>query len=200
MKNTTNYLIFKLSVILILVLVVNVTYAANDLTGRVIYHNAEETPLEGVAVHLNDLEGVLLQTTFSNDVGYFSFSGLESGTYKITATSDNAPPSVVNLLDVSLLIDYLNSQEALDPLEEEAADVNGNSEIDNEDLIFLLENWYLHGESFPAGNWVFEEKTAMAGGKEGEIVINGACVADISSDYEPDKKTGSQLSREFQFG
>jgi len=50
------------------------------------------------------------------------------------------------------------------------------------------------GENFPAGDWIFEENIVSVGGKDGQTTVNGSCVADISSDFEPDKNTGMQMA------
>lgn len=192
MKNMKNYSIFTLAIILLFTM--NQTLAKNTINGKVVYNNTMQTPLEGVDLKLFDLEGVLIQTSFSNDIGNFVFTEIESGTYKITATSNQTPPPSVDLLDVALFIDYLNGQASLDPLSEKAANVDGSSVVDVADLNFLMENWYLNGESFPAGEWIFEEKTVLVGGKDGDVTILGSRVADVTSDYEPDKKSEMQIS------
>ncbi|MCF8368035.1 MAG: carboxypeptidase regulatory-like domain-containing protein [Bacteroidales bacterium] len=192
MKNLRN--LWQLILSATLVFTFNSSFAQNSMNGIVIYLNAEQTPLANVDVLLLDMEGELLQTTSSNETGNFSFTGLEAGTYKVTAQSDQEPLPFIDLLDVSLLIDYLNNQVNFTSVQEMLANVNGISEVDEADLNFLLENWYLNGENFPVGNWIFEEKTVFVGGKDGQTTITGGCVGDVSSDYEPDKSSSNPIA------
>ena len=189
MKSMRNYLILALS--LTVILQAGEIIGQNEVTGRVVYHNEEQTPMEGVQVYLKDLGGTVLQTEVSDSIGLFGFPAVETGTYKLTATSGQEPPDVVDLIDVSLLVDYLNGQASLDTLQKLAADVNGDGAIDSGDLDFIMQNWYLNGEDFPVGDWVFEEIVFETGQKEGED-IKGTSIADLYITYEPDKKTGPQ--------
>jgi hypothetical protein len=175
---------------IILILNTPFTYSQNDINGLVVYHNEDQTPLGGVTVLLKNTDDILVQSTTSNALGQYTFLNIPDGTYKISAISDLEPPEVVDLLDISLLIDYLNGQANLDPMQQAAADVNANLMINNDDLNFIMENWYLYGEDFPAGNWVFSEFITEAGMKDGNTV-SGKVVSDINNSAQPTKNNNS---------
>lgn len=162
----------------------------NELNGLVTMYGYYDWPLSGVDVYLMDTDGNLLQSTISDENGLFAFYNLNQDTYRISASSDQEIPDVIDLLDVALMIDYLNGEAELDPMQQLVADVDGDEDILLADLEFFMENWYLYGEDFPVGNWVFEDKTVYLQGKD-EVVVNGKALSDVDSDDNPDKKSNS---------
>jgi hypothetical protein len=84
--------------------------------------------------------------------------------------------------------------------------VNGDSKVDFADFEFLTNQWYLSGESFPAGDWVFPvwsftpsafKSTAGDDGPDGPITI--VSKSDISNEGVPvEIKAGTVIPAHFK--
>lgn len=141
--------------------------AQNTITRTIKYHDEEGLPLAGVHVELYDLNNTLLQSTYTDDNGVYVFNDVENGTYKITHNYD-AVYTNVNMGDATLIMLYLNGLYEFTPLEAIAADVDGDGEITWADYDFLMVDYGINGDPFPAGDWAFSEVIVDLGAKDTE--------------------------------
>lgn len=160
--------------------------AQNTITRTIKYHDEEGLPLAGVHVELYDLNNTLLQSTYTDDNGVYVFNDVENGTYKITHNYD-AVYTNVNMGDATLIMLYLNGLYEFTPLEAIAADVDGDGEITWADYDFLMVDYGINGDPFPAGDWAFSEVIVDLGAKDTEEddTEYGNNIGDVAGAWVP---------------
>ena len=148
--------------------------------------------MPSIVANLYNANGEYVATTITGTDGIFAFENLNAGeAYSVNSSTDLAPFGV-DLADAFMLLYYLGGNAELSELQLSAADVNGDSQVNYSDFSFILSQWYLHGEEFPAGDWVFPvwtftpsafKSSADEAGPDGPITI--VSQSDISQDVPP---------------
>lgn len=171
------------------ILLITSASAQNDLTGQILYHDSTGAPLPDVQLELYDTEGNHIATTYTNENGEYLFSDLPIGSYVIDPSYD-AEAGGVDMGDATLIMMNLLGLYEFDPIEELAADVDGDDEITWNDYWFIVINYFINGEPFPVGDWVFEEMSAEVGAKEGDNDNNdyGNSAGDVAGAWEPGQR------------
>jgi hypothetical protein len=149
------------------------------LAGYVLYHNAGQTPLNGVDVQLwNGGIPVMTTTTFNdieggNGMGYFEFSGI-NGTTEFGVTTTNEHPwgngNIPGANATDALAVQLYAIGSLPPtfdtclVVKDAMNVNNSATINSTDALWIKQRAINMVGYFPAGNWATEPGlTANAG-------------------------------------
>ena len=160
--------------------------AQNSITGVVSYHNDAATPLESVKVNLCNLNGDVMETQFTNEGGKYVFNDLYGQDYLIRSEFDAPIGFNIDLDDILMLLDYLYGNINLEPIQLLAADVDGNGQVNFEDVIMIINTYYLMQQTYPVGEWVFTEDLVSVGGKDSGNT-GGSGSGDINGVYSPDK-------------
>ncbi len=129
--------------------------AQNTITGVIYYHENDEDPLPNVTVELYDSNDVLFATTTTNDAGEFEFTSIPAGEYYILSDATLVSGDIT-MEDADLVLDYLNGTNGLNEYEFEAADINGNGNVNHGDYQQIVNKVLGHGNAFP-DEWKFEE-------------------------------------------
>jgi len=153
------------------------------ISGGVFYHNNPNKPLPNVQVDLKDGSGNVLQTAFTDQTGQYSFSNVPAGTYTLSA-STTLSPGGVTLQDAFLILMHVLGFYNFTPIQQLAADVDGNGVVNMNDYFTVVFGWFLYGYPFPAGDWVFTNTTVVAGLKDGNT-MGGSSSADVNGSYVP---------------
>jgi hypothetical protein len=172
----------------------------------VVYGENLQMPMPEITANLYNANGDFVKSTITDSQGVFTFDNLNAGeTYSVRFVT-NLEPFGVDMADAYLLLNYLNGNADLSALQLQAADVNGDSKVDFADFEFLTNQWYLSGESFPAGDWVFPvwsftpsafKSTAGDDGPDGPITI--VSKSDISNEGVPvEIKAGTVIPAHFK--
>ncbi len=179
--------------LIILTLGFNSVFAGGTTySAYVVYGENLQMPMPEITANLYNANGDFVKSTITDSQGVFTFDNLNAGeTYSVRFLTDLAPFGV-DMADAYLLLNYLNGNADLSALQLQAADVNGDSQVDFADFEFLTNQWYLSGEEFPAGDWVFPvwsftpsafKSTAGDDGPDGPITI--VSKSDISNEGVP---------------
>jgi len=184
-----------LSALVVLSLGLSSVFAGGvNYSAYVVYGETDQNPMENILANLYDANGNFIASCITDKKGVFRFKDLNRGeSYSVHFTTD-LKPFGVDLADAYLLLEYLNGKEELSALQMSAADVNGDANVDYADLGFIVSQWYLNGESFPAGDWVmpiwtfaagsnYKASNASQGGPDGPITI--VSTSDISTELPP---------------
>lgn len=150
MKNYKLNQVFFIAIFLIF----NSLTAQNEISGIVNYHDNPANPLPDIVLELYDTNNTLVATTVSNYDGEFIFLNIQSGDYVIKSSS-SLPIGDINILDASLVLQYLNGTYAFQEYEFIAADVNGSGNVTHGDYQLLRNRILNRGNAFPAGDWQF---------------------------------------------
>lgn len=175
----------------------------------VVYGENLQFPMPEITANLYNSNGEFVASTVTGTDGIFSFEGLAPGESYSVQFSTELDPFGVDLADAFLLLKYLTRKAKLSDLQLAAADVNGDNKVNFSDFAFIVSQWYLRGEKFPAGDWVLPVWTfntsalkaaAAEDGPDGPITI--VSTSDISSEVEPiikDALSGSYNYNEFAY-
>lgn len=199
-----------LSLTVILSFGLSTTFADGvDYAAYVVYGENIQFPMPGIVANLYDANGEYVATSVTDEDGVFEFDNLNAGeAYSVHFITD-LEPFGVDLADAYLLLNHLNGKAELSELQLSAADVNGDSKINYSDFAFIVSQWYLRGENFPAGDWVFPvwtfttdafKSTTGESGPDGPITI--VSQSDISNDLPPvikDARTVVNKVKEFTY-
>jgi len=192
MKKVTKKHILTISFYLFCVLF---TYSQQSVSGTVLYHGDENKPIEDVSVTISDLEGNIIATDFTDQFGMYEFANLTEGEYLINASTE-IEPGGIDLEDAFLILLYIQGYQPLDTLSIMASDVNGDGELNYDDIFAIVTYWYLHGQTFPTGDWVFETlNITVEEGKSKDVTgPSGNVVADPNQSYDPNKNFNSYVA------
>lgn len=185
--------IIALNLLVVLSLGITSTYAGGvNYSAYVVYGENFQSPMPSIVANLYNANGEYVATTTTGTDGIFAFENLNAGeSYSVHFSTDLAPFGV-DLADAFMLLNYLRGNVELSELQLSAADVNGDSQVNFSDFYFILSQWYLRGEEFPAGDWVFPvwtftpsafKSSADETGPDGPITI--VSQSDISTDVPP---------------
>lgn len=166
---------------------INLSAEVTTLYGTVSYHNDGIRVLPDVTVLLYDESGNLVATTISDENGYYEFPDLPFGVYTLTGTCD-LPAGGVTVISALKVLQHINGQQLLEPIEQLAADVNGDGQITTIDFSDILVDHLVYGSPFPAGEWVFEVITFELDGMKSsgsEKGIGGTSTGDVGGVFEP---------------
>jgi hypothetical protein len=183
---------FTVLLAVLVVLFQLVSISQNSITGIVTYHNDPSQPMPGVEVTLCDLNGEAIETQFTNEGGKYMFDNLIEDEYLLKSSYDQPLGFNIDLSDILMLLDYLNGNITLEPIQLLAADVDGNGAVDYNDFDVIVNTYYLQQQSYPVGDWVFSEKYVIPGYKDGGNV-GGTVAGDLSGNNKPDKSGSSTI-------
>lgn len=166
--------------------------AQNDISGQLLYHDSTGAPLPDVQLELYDSQGNYISTTYTDENGEYVFSDLAVGTYDIEPSYD-AQAGGVDMGDANLILLNLLGLYEFTPIEELASDVDADGEVTWDDYWFIIIDYFIFGEDFPAGDWVFEDISITLGAKEGGDDDNnndyGSSAGDVQGSWEPGQRS-----------
>ena len=186
----------KILTILIAVLFVSSNlFAQSSINGLVCYQGDTSKPIEDVNVKLIDTTGVVIDNCVTDINGLYQFNNVLDGTYNIECTTE-IEPGGIDLADAHQIRWYLLNFITFTPIQEMAADVDGDGIVTWDDYITTVVYYFAHGNPFPAGEWSFEPITYVVGNKQKEDPppVSGSSVADVDGSFEPGNKPLTDLS------
>ncbi len=158
-----------------------------QITGYVDYHDDPTNTLPDVIVELYNDNGDLVASTTTNSQGQFYFSGISPGEYSLTAWAD-LTTGTVNLIDASLILQYLQGTYTFTDYEFAAADVNGSGNVTFGDYMLVMISYLMQGNPFPGDEWLFEEATVIvspARDSTEDIRMWGTSKGDVEGIWQP---------------
>ncbi len=165
------------------------SYSQESVSGTILYHGDDNKPIEEVIVTISDMEGNVIATELTDEDGEYEFTNIPDGEYLINASTE-IEAGGIDLEDAFLLLLYIQGYQPLEPLAIMAGDVNGDGELNYDDIFTITTYWYLHGIPFPCGDWVFETlNITIDEGKSKDVGgPNGGSSGDTNGSYDPGSK------------
>jgi hypothetical protein len=168
-----------------------------NLDGYVYYKNGYNTGLNGVAVKLYNISSGIIVTTdttgpnfnSTGQPGYFAFTNVPTGTYQLQASfngtwgGNNATDALLVQLYVVNPVTY-----PLTGLNLLVADVNGSgppNPVTGLDALYIKLRTVGAINSYPAGDWKFDNPTVPVSPVLFSQNIMGLCVGDVNGSYIP---------------
>jgi hypothetical protein len=154
------------------------------LSGVITYPNSNHTPLNGLNVKLKDLNGTVVNTTYSYNNGYYNFSHVQNGSYTLEVSTDQSWGGVT-ALDVLLYQKHIAGIASLTGIKLAAGDVNGSGTLTALDILLIRKRISGISNSFPAGDWLFNSEPISINGSNVTHDFNGICYGDANGSFVP---------------
>lgn len=180
-KNLT----LSLSVLSLVLLFASSVLAQSDINGSVLYHKMANKPIPSVNLNLIDVDGNLVATTTTALNGSFTFANVPYGTYSLEA-STSISAGGINMADAFLMFMHLLNIYPFSPIQQLAADVDGDGSVTWNDYFTVLTGWFVQGYPYPAGPWVFETTTyTHSANKTNWPTMGGSSAGDVNGTFVP---------------
>ena len=174
-----------LSVLSIVLLFTSSIFAQSDINGSVLYHMKANKPIPSVNLSLIDADGAVVATTTTELNGTFNFVNVPYGTYSLEA-STSITAGGVNMGDAFLMFMHLLNIYSFTPIQELAADVDGDGSVTWNDYFTVVVGWFVVGYPYPAGPWVFETTTyTHSANKTNWPNVGGSSAGDVNGTFVP---------------
>lgn len=175
-------------------------FVQSQIVGIVNYHENPSNPLPSVTLDLFDSNNNLVATTLSNSIGEFSFTNIPSGDYSLVS-STSLPVGEVDLMDASLILQYLIGWYTFNDCEFAAADVNGSGNVTFSDYMIVIISYIMQGNPFPTDDWQFDEITvSVSNSRDSTEHANvwGISTGDVEGVWQPGGRDIDLISSEDQ--
>lgn len=185
----------KISLIAIIIFFCNTfSFSQNTIVGNINYHNDVTKPLNNVKVYIKDATDAIIDSTVTDNTGFYQFDNLQEGTYSLNG-SINQTPGGVNLGDSYLLLQYLTGSQTLDSLQLISSDVTGDGNVNWDDYWTITTGWYPNGTPFFAGDWTFESPTiTIENSKDIDTTDwGGSSMGDVNGSFVPGELPGNSV-------
>ncbi len=139
---------------LFLAILVAPVLKAADVSGKALYQGDNTRPIGYTAVTLKNTDNNTLQTYNTGADGFYQFTGVPNGNYKLTGTTQIAGGGVTYYSAALVFLNVIGVYQ-LTPIQFLASDVDANGKIDMTDYNLIVNN-ILQKKPFPAGTWRFE--------------------------------------------
>jgi hypothetical protein len=158
-----------------------------NYSGQVLYQNYN--PMSGVTATLQTMEGDAISTSVTDYNGLYEFTDVPAGDYIVSFVTEEEAGGV-EIDDAYLILQYLDEEIELTPIQELAADVNGNGVINMGDHNQIVNHYLNHGTPFPVGPWVFDNDTIVipCESRDGGGFSMGSSSGDVNGSLQPDPK------------
>jgi len=141
--------------------------------------------MNNVAVDLIALPGpIIVQSTVTDALGYFEFGPQENGFY-LLSSSTAKPWGGVNSTDALIIMEHFVGSISLSGIRLIAADVNASGFVNAGDALFAAQRFAYVINSFPAGDWAFENQTLTLNEADMHIDELALCFGDVNGSYTP---------------
>lgn len=162
--------------------------------GTMLYHQNPEYPIPGVEATLFDASGAVAGMATTDENGYFSFSDVPEGVYQVGFETD-LEAATVGIRDALNVLYYVLGFRNFTPMQLLAMDVTANGQVNMADFNFILIQYFIYGQDFPAGDWVFEDVEVSTSSREGAVTIGGSRTGDSEGALVP---TGRDVFMPYQ--
>ncbi|MBU1368898.1 MAG: T9SS type A sorting domain-containing protein [Bacteroidetes bacterium] len=186
MKRVLFFIALSLSTVLL--------FGQNYIDGTLLYHQNPEYPIPEVEATLYDGSGNIAGVATTDDNGYFAFADVPDGVYEVgfETTLEGGDIGINDALNVLFYIIGLTD---FTPIQVLAMDVTANGQVNMADFNFILVQYFVMGQPFPAGEWVFEDVEVSTFTRDGATTIGGSRTGDSEGVLVP---TGRDMANSYQ--
>ena len=185
------------TILVCLSLMIQISNAQTSFSGTVLYHNDITLPVGNVLVSVIDADGATVSSVTTDPNGIYTFEDIPNGDYTLTGSTD-APNGGVTIQDALLVLlhVFMPNRFPFTPLESLAADVDGSGTVTMTDFKMILKNHLTYGQSFPIGDWVFEDEAFTLDGTKSRTApphLGGSSSGDIAGVFVPGTRSLAAL-------
>lgn len=159
------------------------SYAQHLISGDVIYANSSMSYLDSVTVYLK--QGTTLVSQVNTDgYGHYIFDSVSDGSYQLSATTAKKWGGC-NSADATSILKHFVGISTLSGIKKKAANVDNIQLINTNDALMAARRFANIIDSFPSGDWVFEQKEITVSGGSVYQNIKGSCCGDVNGSFSP---------------
>jgi len=174
-----------LTACLTLLLLTGQVFAQSDISGLVLYHFKANKPIPSVQLNLVDQAGVVVASATTDLSGSYTFTNVPFGNYTMTAAT-SITAGGITMGDAFLMFLHLCNIYPFTPIQELAADVDGDGTVTWDDYWTVVIGWFVQGYPFPTGPWVFQDVTVVhTGAKTNPPAMGGSSAGDVNGTFVP---------------
>lgn len=164
-------------------LVITYVSGCDTVSGNLSYANGTSTPLQNFKVLLKNSSQTVVDSTFTNENGDFSFMVCLPDNYTVVPKGEK-PDNGINASDALVVLKHFAGLINLEGLFLQAADVDRSGAINSVDAMTILNRFIGRNRVFLAGDWVFDtnEFTIPATGPI-NLNIKGLCIGDLNASW-----------------
>jgi len=155
-----------------------------SVNGYVTYANTANTALAGLTIKLKNSGGATVGTTTTNATGDYTFTGIQAGNYTLEVLTTK-PWGGVAATDVLLYRKHIASIELLSGIYLASGDVNASGSLSAADVLIIKKRIAALINSFPAGDWVFNNTPFTVGSGNATQNFKGLVYGDANGSYIP---------------
>jgi len=161
------------------------------VSGMVTYANTANTALSGITINLKNSSGNTIATTTTDANGNYSFTGVAAGNYTFEITTTK-PWNGVSATDVLLYRKHIANITPLTGIYLASGDVNASGSLTANDVLFIRKRIAAVINSFPVGNWMFNNVPFTVGNSNEIQNFNGIVYGDANGSYVPNAQLGGK--------
>ncbi len=160
----------------------------STINGTITYDNAVSSPMSNVTLYLKQGSTVIDQT-YTNYYGNYSFGSVQPGSYSIVATTQKAWGGA-NATDAMQVLKHFAQVSLLQGLHLTAADLNQDGATNSIDGLLIASRFVGNLNSFVTGDWAFEAVSLdVAPFSIYQKDFKANCYGDVDGSYIPGAKT-----------
>ncbi len=163
------------------------------LSGRLTYQNGLFSPISNGILRLEDTNGSIIDSAFTNAGGNFYFLDTDPGTYRVKAEISNAWGGA-NATDALRVLLHFGQQVQLSGLKRKAADVNSSNSINAVDALFIARRFTAMVDTFPSGDWCSLDDTVTIGSGNVALSKEALCFGDVDGSFIPALRSEPRIS------
>lgn|GEM_PF-963896 len=152
--------------------------------GTLLYHQNPEYPIPEVEATLIDASGGIAGITTTDENGYFAFVDVPEGVYQV-GFETNLEGATVGINDALNVLYYHLGLGNFTAMQLLAMDVTADGQVNMADFTYILVQYFIFGQDFPAGDWVFEQVEVSTSSREGATTIGGSRTGDSEGALVP---------------
>ena len=156
------------------------TYIPNyKISGNLTYDNTVNTPMNNSIVYLKNEEGVVIDSTNTDNSGYYSFNVL-NGKYIIKAKTSKKFGGADPTDGLLISKNFVKLYNFKDDLCKQAADVTKDQHMNSTDALIINKRFVKLISSFKSGDWLFQSDTLTINNKDTVYDIKALCYGDVN--------------------
>jgi len=154
------------------------------IEGDIVYKNVANTPINNVKLLLADNVGNKIDSLITGANGDYLFANLANGDYR-TIPDCVKPWGGANSTDALAIMKHFVGLIYLYGLNLAAAEVNSTGYVNSADALMVQQRYLGMANSFPAGDWIFENNQLPLLGVNLVNDFYGLCYGDVNGSYTP---------------
>ncbi len=154
------------------------------ISGKLIYDDTlnPHQPIINTLLILHKTNGVTVDSTYTDINGIYHFINVPIGSYNIEVECTKAWGGGGSN-DALMIMKHFSKLIQLTGLKLKAGDIDGSGAVNATDALYVAQRFVFMINSFPVGDWVFENDLTTINSSNVIYIFKGLCVGDVNGSY-----------------